>query len=108
MSEYDELYLIKNPFFIGSYEKAISEHESIVLEETDTLNLEKKTFYLIRAYLSVAEYGKADEALNKHIATIKCSEEEKQRFTEVVKFFIEFIKTGVRLLLINRNMMRIL
>lgn len=109
MTEYDELYLIKNPFFLGSFEKAIKEHESIILEETDIEGLEKKTFYLVRSYLALAEYEKAELALKNHIAKVKCKEEEKVKFEKLMEFFIEFAKTGVNYSLTsNRSMMRIL
>jgi len=95
MTEYDELYLMKNPFFLGSFEKTVTEQESIVLDEADIGTLEKKTFYLVRAYLALAEYEKAEAALKKHCGTVKCKEEEKVKFEKVVQFFIEFGKTGV-------------
>ncbi len=95
MAEYDELYLVKNPFFLGSYERAIKECENVVLEETDLVHLERRTLYLVRAYLALSDWEKAQTALAKHIASVKCSEAEKQKFAKIVSIFIEFIKTGV-------------
>ena len=83
-------------------------YENIVIEETDVTNLEIKTFYLIRTYISLAEWAKAEEALKKHLSTIKCEQDEKDKFEKVVKIFIEFIKTGVRININIRNMMKIL
>ena len=96
MAEYDELYLVKNPFFLGSYERAIKECENVVLEETDLVHLERRTLYLVRAYLSLSDWDKAQTALSKHLAAVKCSEEEKQKFGKIVGIFIEFVKTGVK------------
>jgi len=95
MAEYDELYLMKNPFFLGSFEKAIKENESLVIDESDNAALEKRTFYLVRAHLSLAEWDKADVALTKHLANVKCSEDEKEKFKKIIKTFIEFVKSGV-------------
>ena len=95
MAEYDELYLIKNPFFLGSFEKAIKENDNVVIEEGDVTNLEKKTFYVVRAYLALADWEKAESMLSKHLMSTKCTEEEKEKFAKIIKIFIEFSKTGV-------------
>ena len=96
MAEYDELYLMKNPFFLGSFEKAIKECDNIIMaDENDTGSVEKKTFYLVRAYLSLADWDKAEASLGKHLAAVKCSEEEKEKFTKIIRTFIEFVKSGV-------------
>jgi len=105
MAEYDELYLVKNPFFLGSFEKAISECESLVIEETDIESLEKKTFYLVRTYLSLADWNKAEATLKKHLESTKYEQADKDHFEKTVRTFIEFIKSGVIFPLNDRNMM---
>ncbi len=96
MAEYDELYLMKNPFFLGSFDRAVKEHDNIVIEETDIANLERRTFYLVRAHLSLAEWDKADAALAKHLVAVKCPEPDKEKFTKIIKTLVEFVRSGVR------------
>lgn len=94
MVEYDDLYLVKNPFFLGTYEKAVKECENLVIDESDIPTLEKKTFYLVRSHLALTNWDKAEGVLAKHLIEVKYSEDEKEKFAAAVRNFIEFSKSG--------------
>lgn len=55
MEDFDILYMVKTPFFLGNNEKVQEEAHSVELNEEDTKNQSILNFFIIRA---LTEQGK--------------------------------------------------
>jgi hypothetical protein len=95
VSEYDELYLMKNPFYLGNFDNSIREEENLLLEDSDIYNQERKSFYLVRAYLAKGMFDKAEGVIRIYQKSSKASKEDIERFSIIAINFIRMIKDGV-------------
>lgn len=58
MEDFDLLYLIKTPFYMGDSTKAQKEAEDLEIDESDAKNEELKNFFLIRILLELGDLPK--------------------------------------------------
>jgi len=54
MEDFDILYMVKTPFFLGDNNKAIEEAEHMEINEEDIKNKELLNFFLIRSLDSIS------------------------------------------------------
>lgn len=66
MEDFDLLYLLKTPFFLGNSHKAMEEANELEIDESDVKNNELKNFYLIRILADLGDLPR----LKAHMSTI--------------------------------------
>jgi len=49
MEDFDILYMLKTPFYLGDYDKAIQEANQVEINSDDHRNQSLKNLYLVRA-----------------------------------------------------------
>jgi len=52
MEDFDLLYMMKTPFYMGSFDKVLSEAETIEINQDDQRNIQLKNLLLVRALTS--------------------------------------------------------
>jgi len=68
MADADELYTLKNSFYLGNYQDAIAEAETLTRLKTDQLKLEKEC-YVYRSYCGLGQYKKILKEINDSSST---------------------------------------
>lgn len=58
MEDFDLLYLLKTPFYLGNPSKAISEAQELEIDESDIKNNELKNFFMIRILAELGDLPK--------------------------------------------------
>lgn len=56
MEDFDLLYIMKTPFFMGSFDKAISESETIEINQDDLKSQFNKNLLLVRALTAKSDF----------------------------------------------------
>lgn len=65
MEDFDLLYLLKTPFYLGNSSKALAEAEGLEIDESDAKNDELKNFFLIRILAELGELPKLKAMMTK-------------------------------------------
>jgi hypothetical protein len=58
MDEFDILYMMKTPLFVGSMQKVVDESQSLEVNEDDQGNMTLKNLLVIRALTAMCEFDK--------------------------------------------------
>lgn len=65
MEDFDLLYLLKTPFYLGNSSKALKEADELDIDESDTKNDELKHFFLIRILSDLGDLPKLKALMTK-------------------------------------------
>jgi hypothetical protein len=65
MEDFDLLYLLKTPFYLGNSNKALKEADDLDIDESDTKNDELKHFFLIRILSDLGDLPKLKALMTK-------------------------------------------
>ena len=65
MEDFDLLYLLKTPFYLGNASKAMKEAEELDIDESDTKNDELKQFFLVRILADLGDLPKLKALMTK-------------------------------------------
>jgi len=63
MEDFDILYMVKTPFFLGSLGKVKEEADQIEINEEDTRNLSMRNFFLIRTLTEQNNFGELKQLM---------------------------------------------
>lgn len=58
MEDFDLLYLMKTPFYMGSLDKALSEGERVEINPEDTRNQHAKNLLIVRSLTCMNDFPK--------------------------------------------------
>ncbi len=57
MEDFDMLYMMKTPFYMGSFTKVPQEGLQVELSQEDQKNVTLKNLFIVRALTSVNDFG---------------------------------------------------
>lgn len=69
MEDFDLMYMLKTPLFMGTPEKVVSEAESVELNEDDHVNQTLKNFLIVRALTLESNFDALKAFLQSLMAT---------------------------------------
>lgn len=56
MEDFDLLYILKTPFFLGDFDKSLSEGEQVEINSDDVRNQSLKNLYIVRALTAKGDF----------------------------------------------------
>ena len=56
MEDFDILYLMKTPFYLGDFDKALHEGQNIEINHDDARNQSLKNLYIVRALTAKSDF----------------------------------------------------
>lgn len=57
MEDFDLLYMMKTPFYMGNFERAIQEGDSIEINHEDQRNQTQKNLLIVRSLTCRSDFG---------------------------------------------------